>query len=40
MIAKPEAKPEVTEVLAAVSLEVTHFVDLLVFFLQPLLSVL
>jgi hypothetical protein len=37
-IAKP--KPEGKQVLAVMSLEVTHFVDLLVFFLRPLLSVL
>jgi hypothetical protein len=36
---KTTAKPKVKEVLAVVSLEVTHFVDLLAFFLQPMLSV-
>jgi hypothetical protein len=33
-------KPEAKQVLDVVSFEVTHFVDPLVFFLQPLLSVL
>jgi hypothetical protein len=38
LLAKAIAKPEVKEVLAVVSLEVTHFVDPLVFLHQPLLS--
>ena len=41
LLEKMIAKPEVKEVLAAVFLVITHFVciDLLAFFLQPLLSV-